>query len=470
MSTAKNSRRTFVKRIGVGVAALGTTGCRRPARKAAEGTTGAGLVQSPPAKQTWETDVLVVGGGPAGIGAAIGAARQGVRTLLIENHGFFGGVGAWALGMPINQVRPKGKPRSNVHEMVIGKLTAYGAQAVIIKDHQMWCNVDYLKAAIADAFDEAGVKYYLHARAADAIVEGNRVTGVVAATKAGLALIKAKATVDCTGDADVAYYAGAETMKEVGRLSPMTLLLKVTNVDPAKAKKVDLKVVAEKARAKYPLIPRSWKFEDNDPSSNSFYINHSCLRDLGAFDGSDPESFTKAELTARRQAIQMVEAMREFGGPDLRTIELIGTSPQIAVRETRRIKGIYILTEEDAMAGRTFEDVVAWRSGFLDIGYVRFSEMKIHDVPYRSILPEKVDGLLAAGRCISATHAAASAGKSMGNCMATGHAAGIAASICAKKNIIPREVDVRALQDALRAEMVDFTMGGQDQKGLVLIG
>jgi ribulose 1,5-bisphosphate synthetase/thiazole synthase len=459
-----------VKHIGVGAAALGITGCGGPAKNAAEGTAGAGLVQSPPAKQTWETDVLVVGGGPAGIGAAIGAARQGVRTLLIENHGFFGGVGAWALGMPINQVRPKGKPRSNVHEMVIGKLTAYGAQAVTIKDHQMWCNVDYLKAAIADAFDEAGVKYCLHARAADAVVEGNRVTGVVAAIKAGLALIKAKATVDCTGDADVAFYAGAETMKEVGRLSPMTLLLKVTNVDLAKAKKVDLKVVAEKARAKYPLIPKSWRFEDNDPSSNSFYINHSCLRDLGAFDGSDPESFTKAEVTARRQAIQMVEAMREFGGPDLRTIELVGTSPQIAVRETRRIKGIYILTEEDAMAGRTFEDVVAWRSGFLDIGYVRLSEMKIHDVPYRSILPEKVDGLLAAGRCISATHAAASAGKSMGNCMATGHAAGIAASICAKKNIIPREVDVRALQDALRAEMVDFTMGGQDQKGLVLIG
>ena len=96
--------------------------------------------------------------------------------------------------------------------------------------------------------------------------------------------------------------------------------------------------------------------------------------------------------------------------------------------------------------------------------------MKIHDVPYRSILPEKTDGLLTAGRCISASHAAASAGKSMGNCMATGHAAGVAAAMCTKEKILPREVSVPKLREALRAEGVDFSMGGQDQKGLVLIG
>jgi len=423
-----------------------------------------------PVKVSQEYDVIVAGGGPAGIGAAMGAARRGARTLLIENHGFFGGVAAWSLGMPINQVRPKGKPRSNIHELLIQKLASYGSQAVTIKDHQLWCNVDYLKAAIVDALDECGVRYYLHARAADGVVASNRITGVIAVTKQGTVLIKAGAVVDCTGDADVAYFCGAETMKEVGKLSPMTLLLKVTNVDLKKAKKVNIKALAEKARVKYPLIPESWRFEDNDPSSNSFYINHSCLRDLGPFDASDPESFTRAECLARHQAIQMVEAMREFGGEALKTIELIGTSPQIAVRETRRVKGVYVLTEDDALKGRTFEDVIAWRSGFLDIGYVYFSEMKIHDVPYRAILPEKLDGMLVGGRCISTTHVAASAGKSMGNCMATGHAAGLAAAMSVKKNIVPRGLNVKELQDALRAEKVDLTMGGQDQKGLVLIG
>jgi len=163
----------------------------------------------------------------------------------------------------------------------------------------------------------------------------------------------------------------------------------------------------------------------------------------------------------------MVQAMREFGGEELKDIELSGTGTQIGVRETRRVKGLYVLTEEDALTGRTFDDAIAWRSGFLDIGFVRLSKMKIHDVPYRALLPEKVDGLLVAGRCISATHVAASAGKSMGNCVATGHAAGIAAALAAEKGCLPREVNVGGLQNALRADGVDLSRGGESQDSLV---
>jgi hypothetical protein len=166
----------------------------------------------------------------------------------------------------------------------------------------------------------------------------------------------------------------------------------------------------------------------------------------------------------------MVHTMREFGGDALKSLELIGTSPRIAVRESRRVKGIYVLTEEDALKGQTFEDVIAWRSGFLDIGFVHFTEMKIHDVPFRAIIPEKLDGLLMAGRCISATHVAASAGKSMGNCVATGHAAGLAAAMCVTKGGIPREIKVPKLQEALRADKVDFSMGGRSQKGMSDLG
>jgi len=135
----------------------------------------------------------------------------------------------------------------------------------------------------------------------------------------------------------------------------------------------------------------------------------------------------------------MVEAMREYGGEG-NDIEMVDTSRQIGVRESRRTKGAYVLTEEDATQGKKIDDVIAWRSGFLDIGYVRVTPMKIHQVPYRFIVPEKVDGLLVGGRCISATHEGASAGKSMGNCFATGHAAGVAASICSKENKSPREI------------------------------
>jgi hypothetical protein len=158
--------------------------------------------------------------------------------------------------------------------------------------------------------------------------------------------------------------------------------------------------------------------------------------------------------------------MRRYGGKGLKEIEIFGAGPRIGVRESRRVKGEYVLTEEDAMMGATFDDVIAWRSGNLDIGHVRLDRMRIHDVPYRAILPVAVDGLLVAGRCISATHVAASAGKSMGNCYATGHAAGIASAMAAKKGRVAREIPVVDIQDALRKDEVDLEFSGQDQDWL----
>jgi hypothetical protein len=368
--------------------------------------------------------------------------------------------------MPINQMRPGGEPRSQVHELTIQKLLAYGNQAVRIGPHQLWCNIDYLKVAVLDALDEVGCHYLVHARAVDSVVEEGRVAGVVVATKNGLATIRAKVVVDCTGDADVAYFAGAETMKETGNLSPITLCLSLMNVSREQVRRANIRQIAEKAREKYPLIPKSWGL-GRVSNGHGFYINHAGTRDIGQFDATDPVQRTEAECLSRRQVLQMVQAMREFGGEDLKDIELIGTGTQVGVRETRRVKGPYVLTEEDALEGRKFDDAVAWRSGFLDIGFVRLSKMKIHDVPYRAILPQTIDGLLVAGRCISATHVAASAGKSMGNCVATGHAAGLAAALSAQKNCTPRELPVASLQQALRADGVDLDRAGDEQSDLV---
>jgi hypothetical protein len=202
----------------------------------------------------------------------------------------------------------------------------------------------------------------------------------------------------------VAFYAEAETMTEASTLMPMTLALALTNIDPAKVKYADV-----------------------------------------------------------------AQALRTSGDPALERIEWIGTGPQAGVRETRRVKGVYVLTEEDAMTGRVFEDAIAWRSGFLDRGGQKggkFVKMKIHDVPYRAFLPEKLDGLLMAGRCISATYMAAAAGKSMGNSMATGHAAGVAGALCVEKKCLPRELKVAELRNSLRADGVDFDLKNRDQAKL----
>ena len=115
------------------------------------------------------------------------------------------------------------------------------------------------------------------------------------------------------------------------------------------------------------------------------------------------------------------------------------------------------------MNGSRFDDVIAWRSGWLDIGFVRVTQMKIHQVPYRSIIPEQIDGLLAAGRCISATHEGAAAGKSIGNCIATGHAAGIAAALSSKEKKMPREIEVKKIQEILISDGVDLKKGGEVQ-------
>ncbi|HYW42499.1 MAG TPA: FAD-dependent oxidoreductase, partial [Bryobacteraceae bacterium] len=414
-------------------------------------------------------DVLVAGGGSAGAGAAIGAARAGAKTLLIENHSFFGGVAAWALGMQMNQMRPGGKPRSAVHELLISKLTAYGDQAARLGAHEVWTNVEYLKVAILDALDAAGANYLVHMRAVDAIVERNRVAGVVVATKRGLMTIRARCVVDCTGDADVAFYSGAETMTDPDQLMPMTLAVTLSNIDRSKIKPADVDRALRNGRAKHPLITSGFFEIKQVAGGNSWWVNHAGTADMGRIDATDPAARSKAECASRRQALQMIQAIREADNPALQQIEWAAGGPQVSVRETRRVKGAYLVTEEDAMAGRRFDDAIAWRAGFLDTGGQRggaYTRMKVHDVPYRSILPIGMDGLLVAGRCISATHMGAAAGKSMGNCMATGHAAGIAAAISARTGRAPRELKAGEIQKALRTDGVDLEGPDREQKGL----
>ena len=413
--------------------------------------------------------MLVVGGGPAGIGAAVGAARHGADTLIVERHGFFGGIASFGVGMRMNQMRPFGEPRSAVHEMIIDHLCAYGSRAALLSRHSVLPNVEYLKASILDTLDKAGCRYLVHAQVVDATTERNRITGVVLATKQGLAHVAARIVIDCTGDADVAYFAGAETMNATAEgeaLSPMTLNFDVASPEITRALELassgDLARAVGPARGRYPSIPESFGLS-RFSSETALSVNHGGTRALGSLDGTRLEDLTRAESFSRRQVIDIVRAMNESGVDALSDLDIVTTGAQIGVRETRRVKGSYVLTESDAKEGARFEDAVAWRSGFLDIGFVRYERMKVHEVPYRAIVPEQVDGLLTAGRCISATHVAASAGKSMGNCIATGHAAGVAAALSCARGLIPRDLPVGLVQDVLRNDGVDLPFSRPDQ-------
>jgi hypothetical protein len=262
----------------------------------------------------------------------------------------------------------------------------------------------------------------------------------------------------------VAFFSGAETMIDPKVQMPMTLGLAINNIDKSKVRAADISAAIRNGRKKHPLIPSGFLEIRPIVQSTSWFINHSGTADIGRIDVTDPVERTRAECVSRRQALQMAQALRESDNPNVSQIEWVGAGPQISVRESRRVKGIYVLTELDARGGKKFEDVIAWRSGLMDPGGEvggPGGSMKTHDIPYRSIVPEKMDGLLIAGRCISASHVAAAAAKSMGNCMATGHAAGLAACIAAQKGIQPREVKVAELQDRLRKDGVDLDFVGK---------
>lgn len=403
-----------------------------------------------------DVDVLVAGGGLAGLGAALGAQRMGVRTLLVERMAFLGGVAAIGLGMTINQMRPGGKPRSKIHESLIGQLQGFGDLALRIEDHALITNTEYLKLSAFVVLEEAGCDYLLHSFVSDTIVERDVVTGVVISSKAGPLHVNVKRVVDATGDGDVCFFAGcpmAKGREGDGFLSPMTSLFVIGGVDQTKVMEYQKKergwisFLEEGKRAGYEVPERMGIKPTVYPGC--VFVNHAGTRSHGVLDGTDPVDLTKAERIMRQQAVDVVRLLRDREVPGFANAYLQQVSAWAGVRETRRIVGEYVLTEEDAKTAARFTDAIARRFGFLDIGFVRYEEMTPHDVPYRALIPKKIDNILASGRNISTTHVGMSAGKSMGNCMATGHAAGVAAALSIREGVTPRDLNVRLVQERL---------------------
>jgi hypothetical protein len=332
-----------------------------------------------------------------------------------------------------------------------------------------------LKLVAADLVAEAGVELLLHTFVFDVLLtdgsggpSGPAIAGVFAANKTGLQCLRARAIVDCTGDADVAALAGAPTEKGRpgdGKAQPMTMFFRVAGVDsaevrryveahPEETKPFEGIVARARAAGEWPDVPRERVGIYESSTPGEWRVNTSRLLDL---DGTKAEDLTRGEVEGRRQAHTLMAFFRKRV-PGFANARLLDTAGQVGVRESRRIVGEYVLTVDDICEGRSFPDAIALCSYGVDVHNpegpgqaVRrdFETANVYEIPYRCLVPQGVEGLLAAGRCISATHEANGAIRVMPPCFATGQAAGTAAALAVKAGTPPRQVSTAQLRHAL---------------------
>jgi hypothetical protein len=414
-------------------------------------------------------DVVVAGGGPAGLGAALAAAGQGARTLLLEARSFFGGVAALGLWMPVNRLLIDGAGRGGVHDSFVAKIRSLGPEASTpgksndIDGDGLHIQPEYLKLAAFELLEEEGCHYRLYSPVTGVIVAGGAIEGVVVTGKGGPQEYTADVVVDATGDGDLAYYAGAEMVmgqEKDGRLMPVSLVFAVANADVERALAFNpdysfeagypeaFQAVLAQARQEGFSVS-DWYAFDRTTIPGVLSVNNGGPSISRNIDGTRVQDLTYAERAGLQVAIDFVKIARRYQIPGLEACYLLRTGAAVAVRETRRIVGEYVQTVGDARSGAEFEDVVARKYGSIDSTYVLAPMKSGFAYPYRSLLPKGVENLLAAGRCGSATHLGHAAGKSMGNMMEIGQAAGVAAALCSQRGVTPRELNVRELQQVL---------------------
>lgn len=404
-----------------------------------------------------EYDVVVVGGGCAGFAAAVASARMGAKTIILERFPYFGGTATASLMANIvglrNQVEPNDlQVCKGIGEELILQLldtgdacptrNAYLASGKQ-RDHTKG-NLAYSYAFHTEAFKRvtlervrsAGCDILFHVFFSEPIVEEGTVKGVIIETKAGRSAILGKVVIDATGDADVAVRAGVpywQTRHEERKRLRDGLMYKVSGFDESKLS-IESCVIGDTMVL--------W-----GPSP-------------GAHDATDPWELTEMEMETRTAVHQHFKQLKKEH-PELENASISDTGSLLGIRQTRFIEGEYQITGEDVLAGRRFEDVIAIASnpviGYY--GYRRFLDHEGYDTPYRCLLPQKVDGLLVAGRCISSDQIAFESWRAMAHILCIGEAAGTAGALSASARVAPRALDVRKLQEQLRAQGAEIGQG-----------
>lgn len=444
-----------------------------------------------------ETDVLIVGGGFAGITAALAAARNGSRVILVEKSGCLGGL---ATGGLVNYVTPyqdwNERIVGGLGEEIIERLKQLGAreEEYDVSQEHPWLASDLdwdkklfgdvegkkrygvqfdteaLKALADEMVAEAGIKVLFHTFLVDAKVESNRIRTATFESKTGRFAIAARIFVDCTGDGDLSALSGATFEKgraTDGKMLPVTLMFRLRGVDVSKAMGYQMAGQAQygyanlislaKERGEF-TIPHSYLLVRPTVQLDGLEVNGT--RMLGV-DGTNVGDLSRAEVELRRQVQLLTEFFRKYV-PGCSTAYVSETASLIGVRDTRRVVGEYVVRDDDIPSGAKFPDSIGRGTVHVDIHNptgVGFDIRPVkagdwYDIPYRCLVVKGLDNLLMAGRCISATSVAQSALRLYLNVFVTGQAAGTAAALCQRDSVKARDLDVQLLQSTLVSQGV----------------
>jgi hypothetical protein len=416
------------------------------------------------------SDVLVVGGGAAGVAAAVTAARQGLRVTLVERYGFCGGGAVAGLsgticGMYEASDDLSAPPRQVVHGFLdefVRAMEARGGLAPPVRYGKTFTRVHdpLVWREVADALlTEAGVSISYHTVATGALVEGDEmVEGVAVYTKEGSRRLRARVTIDASGDADIVAMAGLPSfIGHEGRVQNPTMIFRLQGVDVERfvgtygndtimGEEVSA-LIREKSAGNEYRLPRSkiWLFPTTRPGE----LLCNCTRVVGA-DGRElntlfARDFTEAEIEGRRQMREYARFFRDHlkGCEDAFVND---TGVQVGVRQTRQAEGVALLRNEDVVSGKKFADGIARSPWPIELHSgakpkVEWLLNDVYEVPYGCFVPKRGENLLVAGRCLSAEHEAVASARVTAQCFSYGHAIGHAAAIAVKENVSPRSID-----------------------------